>query len=380
MPNNTPPLRVLAWGTYDLSKPRVRILLRALREVGTEVTECHADVWGETVDKSQIKGLKSRLLFLLRWLSAYPRLLWCWFRQPKPDVVFIGYLGQVDVLILWPFAKLRGTPIVWDAFLSLYNTVIEDRKMFSSKHPVARLLYALEWLSCRAADRVVLDTRAHADYFVERFKISREKTDAVFVGAEVDKFQALEQSRDPQQPFTVLFYGQFIPLHGIPTIIKAARLLKNEDIRWVLIGKGQEEMLVRAMLDEQPLDKLEWIRWVEYEKLIDHIARADVCLGIFDDGQKASRVIPNKVFQIFAAGRPLITRESPAIYELAQGPQAGVYLVSPNDPDALADAVRRAQQWPARDSNLHASLRARFDKPAISTRLRGIFRQSRAGY
>jgi len=372
MPNTTPPLRVLAWGTYDLSKPRVRILLRSLREVGTEVTECHADVWGQTIDKSQVKGWMDRLQFLLRWLLAYPRLLWCWFRKPTPDVVVVGYLGQIDVLILWPFAKLRRTPIVWDAFLSLYNTVIEDRKMFSPKHPVAWALYALEWLACRAADRVVLDTRAHAHYFVERFKIPVEKTDSVFVGAEDDKFQALERSRDPQQPFTVLFYGQFIPLHGIPTIIKAARLLKHEEIRWVLIGKGQEEALVRSMLDEEPLDQLEWIPWVNYEELINWIGRADVCLGIFDDGEKASRVIPNKVFQVLSAGKPLITRDSSAIRELLEEDEKSVWLVSPDAPNDLARAISNIRNQTLPRTGLHKHLIEKFSIPAIGNSLANI--------
>ena len=58
---NDEQLSVLAWGTYDLSKPRVRILLQALRHSGVDLDECHVDVWGETADKSQIKGLWNKL-------------------------------------------------------------------------------------------------------------------------------------------------------------------------------------------------------------------------------------------------------------------------------------------------------------------------------
>ena len=38
-------IRIVAWGTYDLSKPRTRILLRAIREAGVDIVECHQDVW-----------------------------------------------------------------------------------------------------------------------------------------------------------------------------------------------------------------------------------------------------------------------------------------------------------------------------------------------
>jgi len=28
-------------------------------------------------------------------------------------------MGQLDVLVLWPLAKLRGVSVIWDGFLSL---------------------------------------------------------------------------------------------------------------------------------------------------------------------------------------------------------------------------------------------------------------------
>jgi len=213
---------------------------------------------------------------------------------------------------------------------------------------------------------VILDTRAHADYFVERFGIPREKTGAVLVGAETDRFVVKPVARPPGQAFTVLFYGQFIPLHGIPTIIEAAQLLEKEDIRWVVIGKGQEASRVAKMLESHPLPQLEWIPWVDYEQLIDWIARADVCLGIFDDGAKASRVIPNKVFQILAAGKPLITRDSPAIRELVTDSDDDIALVPATDPAALANAVVAMRQSLADRPQRHRSLVERFTIDSLS--------------
>ena len=60
------------------------------------------------------------------------------------------------------------------------------------------------------------------------------------------------------------------------------------DARWVLIGRGQEETRIRSMLDAQPLGNLNWIPWVEYEELKNWIARADICLGIFGNTDKAA--------------------------------------------------------------------------------------------
>jgi len=138
---------------------------------------------------------------------------------------------------------------------------------------------------------------------------------------------------------TILFYGQFIPLHGIETIVRAAKLSRNDSLHWIIIGKGQEENKISSMLKDEPLNNLTWLPWVNYDELIDWIRKSDICLGIFGDTDKASRVIPNKVFQIIMAGKPLITRNSPAIKELLNADMPGVRLIPPSDPYALNAAV-----------------------------------------
>lgn len=336
--------RIVFWGTYDSGKPRTRILLRGLRESGIEVIECHTELWKGVEDKSRIEGWPSRLRTVARWLLCYPRLILRYLHLPCHDAVVIGYLGHLDVLILWPFAKIRRVPVAWDAFLSLYDTMVEDRKMIGRFHPIAIFLKGWEWLACRAADLVVLDTQAHADYFALTFHIPPSKLAAVFVGAELEIFSPQPQ-RAPQQSterdLTVLFYGQFIPLHGIDTIIRAAQSLKCDPVQWILIGQGQTEPEIRRLLDSQPLPKLQWISWIPYRQLSEWIERADVCLGIFGASAKAGRVIPNKVFQILASGKPLITRDSPAIRELLAPDASGICLVPPEDPEALAEAICR---------------------------------------
>jgi glycosyltransferase involved in cell wall biosynthesis len=337
-------LSVLFWGTYDKGKPRTRILLRGLSENGVDLTECHMPIWETVEDKSQIRGLRSKLAFAMRILTAYPILIFRFFSLPRPDLVVVGYLGHLDVIVLWPFARLRRVPVVWDAFLSLYDTVVCDRQMVTKNHPLALLIFCWEWLACRVTDRIILDTRAHADYFVRQYNVSPEKTGVVFVGTESEHFppQSVDPSRHNTQEFhTVLFYGQFIPLHGTEIIIHAARVLADKKIRFCIVGSGQESAKISAMLEKEPLDSVELIPWIDYGSLQKKIHEADICLGIFGGSAKAARVIPNKVFQILHSGKPLITRDSPAIRELVDAKTIGIYLVPAESPEALANAIQQ---------------------------------------
>ncbi len=381
-------MKVAFWGTFDRGKPRNRILLRGLSENaenGVEVLVCHTDVWPGVEDKSQLRGLR-RLGFLLRWLAAYPELIVRYLRLPRHDVTLVGYLGQLDVLVLWPFARLRRIPVVWDAFLSLYDTVVDDRALVRPNHPLARLLYLWEWLAARAASRVLLDTQAHAAFFARTFHLAQERVSSVLVGAEPEMFPAASLPMG-EGPVRVLFYGQLIPLHGVEIILRAAQKDKKDvkdckdtkddtdDFNWVIIGQGQEEETVRRMLEAAPVERLRWIPWVPYEELAEHIRAADVCLGIFGSSAKAGNVIPNKVFQIVSCGKPVITRDSPAIRELLSDSDPGVYLIPPANPEALLAALRRF--WSERASltlPLHEAARQRITPGAVGRELMEVLR------
>lgn len=366
-------MRLLFWGTYDLGKPRTRIVLHGLRNIGVDVAEFHADIWRGVEDKSQLYGLWPKLAIGLRWLFCYPTLIWQFMRCARPDAVIVGYLGQFDVLVLWPFARLRGVPVVWDAFISLYNTIVEDRRLLGRRNPLALLILAWEWLACRAASVVLVDTKAHARYFVSRFGLPEARVKSVFVGAEPECFASQPTSArrgDPQEGLHVLFYGQFIPLHGIETIIEAARLAEHYNMEWTLIGQGQEADKIRALLDKHPLPRLTWIPWVNYGRLSEYISRSDVCLGIFGDTDKAARVIPNKVFQILMAGAPLVTRDSQAIRELLTEESPGIVLVPPANPGALLAGIKRlANESHSAARPLHRDLIARIGPEAIGKQL-----------
>lgn len=378
-------MRIVWWGTYDLSKPRNRILLRGLRENGVEVVECHAEVWSGIEDKSAISGVAAWLPLVFRWLMAYPWLILRYLRAPRHDAVFVGYLGLIDVLVIWPFARLRGAPIAWDVFLPLYDTVVSDRKMVGARHPAAWLLFALEWLACRAARWVILDTEAHAAYMAKTYRIATERMAALPVGVEPEHFPLRSwtgTSKTRDRAIEVLFYGQFIPLHGIDTIVRAARLARDEPIEWVLIGGGQEEARIRRLLAEAPLPRLEWLPWVDYTELKDWIHRSDICLGIFGDSDKAARVIPNKVFQVLSAGVPLVTRDSPAIREILHDDTPGVRLVPPADPEALLAAIRDLAREAAGNrwsEPLYADLRQRIAPRAVGDSLRRLLEGGSAG-
>lgn len=382
---------VVVWGTYDVGKPRVRLLLAAVRDLGLTVTECHSAVWSGIEDKSQLRGWKARLGRLWRLFSSYPGLTVRYLRTPRHELVLVPYPGLLDVLLLAPLARLRRAKIVWDVFFSAYDTLVEDRQLLAPGSLAARGVYAWEWLASRVVHLAFLDTRAHRDYFAELFGLPRGRLGFVQVGAEplftvpADhhddgwplRATATEATATAARAPVALFYGQFIPLQGIDVIVRAAARLHQRGVplRFRIVGVGQLAPEIDRLIGTLGVDNIERIAWLPYPELPAAIRAADVALGVFGRSRKASSVIPNKVFQILATGQKLVTADTPALRELVVGNgEDGVWLVPPDDPAALADAVCAAVASSARPPS-----RYRIGPPEIAAQLGEVFALARGG-
>lgn len=306
------------------------------------------NIWAGYSDKSLIKGAFKRTKVLILLVFAYIEMIVKYIFSRKNDFILISYPGLMDIFVLYPFALLRGEKIIWDVFIPMYECVVEDRKLFSPQSIWARGLYWLEYLALRLADKVFLDTKAHARYLEKQYKLQDGVVGQVFVGAESCFFNETERIR-ADKPFEVLFFGKFIPLQGIETIIDAANLLeeKEADVRFKIVGQGQESDKIDDMISRYGLKNVERIKWLDYPDLITAIRDTDICLGIFGKTNKTKNVIPNKVFQALAMNKPVITLDTPAIRELYElGSFKNLLLVRDNSPEALSEAILHYKNEP----------------------------------
>ncbi|MFW2387520.1 MAG: glycosyltransferase [Polyangiales bacterium] len=311
------PLRICMFGTYESAYDRNQVIMCGLRDAGVDLHECHVPVWETMRFKTNaLKGPLTYAAVVIRLTLAYARLCIRYLRAPQHDIVFVGYLGHFDVFPARLLSWLRGKPLVFDAFVSLYDTSVEDRGLFPKTSLAARLLRAIDRWACKLSDLVLLDTNQHIEYFCEEFDLPSSKFQRVLVGA--DSAYIAEQPPSPASaPFVVLHYGKFAPLHGMQFILDAANALRDEtDIVFKIVGGGQTFAESKAYADRLGLQNVELVPWLEPPDLRRAVREAHVCLGVFGETPKASRVVPNKVYQCLAGGAAVITGRSPASEEL----------------------------------------------------------------
>jgi SAM-dependent methyltransferase len=342
-------MRVLLFGTYDTSMhPRVATIAEGLRARGADVAECNAPLGLDTAARVDMLAHPWRAPALLaRLAQRWTTLARTARRMPAPDAVVVGYLGHFDVHL----ARMlfRRVPVVLDHLVGASDTA-RDRRLDGG--PRQMLLRMIDSAALRAADIVVVDTDEHLAALPPRH---RARAVVVPVGAPEAWCQAarpipgdpqggagaqggagLPHAGDPGAPLRVVFYGLYTPLQGTPVIGAALARLAGAPIEVTMVGGGQDAPQARAAAAAN--GAVRWLDWVPAADLPALVAGHDVCLGIFGTGDKALRVVPNKVFQGAAAGCAIVTSDT-APQRRALGSAA--VLVPPGDPEALATALLR---------------------------------------
>jgi hypothetical protein len=279
-------VRALYFGTYDREHPRNVNAIAAMSGAGVEVTERQVPIRrGGLLGALSVFGAETKLSVPSR--RAF-------------DVVIVGYPGHFDV----PRARrvARKRPLVFDAVLSLEDELVAVRRRFRPRSAAATVLRAVDSRALRLPDLVVCGTRAEAGYLEQ---LGARNTTVIFLGADEDVFC---ETWSPAYPFSALYVAD-----AAGEVVEAAALLVPElPVR--IVGPGEIPSADRGIA----------------------FAHAGIVLGSF----RESRAIPPTVFEALATGAPVITADTPAARELLDDGVAAL-LVPPNDPEALAAALRR---------------------------------------
>lgn len=324
------PKNVCVLGHHELDYPRNQSIQKALQLAGCNTCLCH-----------------SRIAFPWRHFV----LVYKYLKQRKNiDWIFVTEGGHRLVPFLKIFAWTFNHKIIFDPFISRYNTRIEDRKLYKPWGIQALICLWQDYSSTHAADILIFDTLEHKKYFYNKYNLNKPYV-IIPVGIDESIFHLDTQSKQNYpspfagNTFNVLFYGSYIPLQGIEWIVEAAMTLQNQKIHFTLIGSGQTFSAIKNKIETLGLQNIQLVNPVPTHQLIPYILHADTCLGIFGNSNKAANVVPNKVVQTAAMGKAIITRDSLAIQNYFTH-QENILLVPPASGKCIADAIIQLYSQP----------------------------------
>lgn len=281
-------------------------------------------------------------------LHLVPRGLWGRLRGTAPDVM-LASSPQLPAAwtCLW-ITRLLGCPFVVE-IRDLWPQVLIDQGGKRPDSPMVRLLAAMERQVYAGARTVVVLAEGAEPYVRAR---GARHTAWLPNGPDLEQFAA-QPLPPPKSSFTVLYAGAHGEANGLENVIEAARLLEQSEpgrFRFEFVGDGPEKP--RLIRRASGLASVEFHPPISKQQMPTRMARADaVLLSLKDVPLFRYGVSPNKLYDAYAIGRPVITTVQGAINAEVENFELGL-TAPPGNAQALAAAVAElaARPWSEREA------------------------------
>ena len=328
--------RLVLLGDYDYDYPRETNIREGLEHHGINVIDCQFSDEQRFISPIKILLLP---LFYLRIIKQMRGIR----ENNEIDALFVTKFNPLVLPIAWVYARQIGCPLVYDLFVSLYRTA----EMRDVNPILVKVLFVIEYLSLRLPDHHTVGTNQFIELYSEMYSIPSERFIRLPPGADEEWYHPIDV--DKREEFTALYWGNFLPHHGVETIVDAAAELEQrgrDDISIVFVGTGPRKEYAETEVQRREIDNVQFEGFVAMEVLQNWIATSHVCLGVFSADKRAMASITNKVSEGVAMGKAVITERSPAIEEWFAHRES-IYLVPPENGEALADAIVDCKTDPA---------------------------------
>ena len=251
--------------------------------------------------------------------------------QKDYDVIFVAFRGQETL----PFIKIFSKkPIIFDAFISVYDTLCFDRRKFNPNSATGKFFKWYDSYLCKISNTVLVDTKTHKDYFKREF--NAKNIDYLYLGCNEKLFKPLKIKKRSSK-FVVFWYGQANPLQGVDIILNAAKILEDKNIQFRIVGPVRKKY--SKLINNLNLKNVEFIDYIPYNQLPLEINKSNVCLGgHFGNRNKSRRVIAGKTFQFLSCGKPTIIGDNPANREIFKE-SSNLRFVKMNESEDLARKI-----------------------------------------
>jgi len=242
------------------------------------------------------------------YFDAFKKIL-----KIKSDIIIVGYDSPKLVTFCRLFTRKK---IIYNALCSVYERLIIARGLYPKLSPHAVYYWLLDFFAISSASLVMLETDSQINYFVKLFKISRKKLVKSWTGVDEDNF-FYDPSISKYPVFTVLFRGALMPEAGAEYLIQAAKILENEDIKFVMVSGGLLLDKIKKIVEDLKPQTLEFISdLLSADKLRETMQGSHLSVGQLSDHPRLERTIPHKCYESLAMRLPYLTAANRGVMEL----------------------------------------------------------------
>ena len=262
------------------------------------------------------------------------------------DVVLVYQLSPVMMARAGiEYSKKHGVPVVmycmdlWPESL-IAGGIDRQSAVYRHYYSVSRKIY-------REMDRILISSRHFKAYFETEFEIDSDKIRYLPQYAE-GVFACLEPKKWDGTCHLV-FAGNIGTAQSLDTVLEAAELLKDEPVRFSIVGSGSELSRLKETAVQKQLTNLTFYGRRPLEEMPAFYREADAMLVTLHADPVLSITLPGKVQSYMAVGKPIIGAVDGETADVIEDAGCG-FCSAAEDGAALAENIRMFLQYPEKET------------------------------
>lgn len=291
-----------------------------------------------------------------RMLNYFSYPISAWLKVNKLDDYDVVFTNQQSpIMMCWPairYARKHNKKCVMYC-MDLWPASLTAGGMKPTS-PIYKFFGLLSRKVYRKMDTILNTSKLFEEYLVKELGVERQRikhlpqyAESLFddVGFDDDGFVDL------------MFAGNVGTAQSLETVIKAAKEVKNEKVRWHIVGDGQDLGRIKKMA--AGMNNVIFYGRKPLEEMPAYYRKADAMLVTLMKDDIISLTLPGKVQTYMAGGKPIICCADGEARATVEEAQCG-YAVAAEDYIGLAKAVEKfsSSDWVA----LGKKSREYFDK------------------
>jgi glycosyltransferase involved in cell wall biosynthesis len=311
----------------DLFRPVIRH-----REVHTKANKIFEDA---DVTLIRPRAIKGALISTLSLPYFHSKEIKRQITEFQPDVIVA--FGILNAYVGADQAKKHRIPFVY-YLIDHLHTLLPKRSM----RVVAK---RVEKANIQNADSVFVINKGLRDYVIQM----GGNPDNIFIitaGVDLERFypsvdgSAIRRANGITEDDTLLFFmGHLYPFSGLKEVAESLRASGTSHTKLMIVGDGGIYHELLKMSSERELrEKMVMVGKVPFEDVPRYLAAADICLLPAYRNATMENIVPIKMYEYLAMGKPIIATRLPGIIK-EFGFDNGVCYI-----DRAEDVVRKANE------------------------------------
>lgn len=270
-----------------------------------------------------------------------------------PEVI-VADVNCINYYYIYKFCKKNNITFIVD-IRDLWPLSIEEYFGISNKNPIIRYLYHCERDMYKKADAIIFSMEGGIDYIKEKKWSDFDLNKIFYINNGVDFADFEKKAKHniffdkdlcDNTKFKIVYTGSIRLANNIKSVVDAAKLLKEyDDIRFLVYGDGGDRQKLESYCKEEGISNLIFKGQVEKNRVPFILTQCD--LSILNCKKTALLkygISPNKLFEYFAAGNPVLMTIKPE-YDLVENGGCG-YSLNNAEPEKIADTILNIYRMP----------------------------------